>query len=276
MKRWIFLGIGLFMVSLGVFALDVAPTNNVVVNGNHFEHVIWNKIPISFVVPVGQERILSFPGSVEIHNTNRKLTTDKISILNNEGTLYIKAKKAFSAIRIPIVVENKHEAVLVDLSAKANTDDTPVSVLFSGGNDGKAESTQSSSSAAMNYVKLMRYAIQHLYSPLRIVHTNFNIARTPMYTSRTVDLVYGDNVMAMPLISWRGGNLYVTAVLLKNTWKQRIALDPRNLKGNWLAASFYPSNFVAPMGGQHDRTTLFVISARPFNDALNGMKEYRP
>ena len=79
----------------------------------------------------------------------------------------------------------------------------------------------------------------------------------------------------MPLISWRGGDLYITAILLKNLLRERVHLNPTELNGRWLAASYYPTHYLTPKGTEHDRTTLFLISNRPFNEALNSMREYR-
>ena len=70
------------------FATDVDPVSNVEVNTLHYDHAVWNGIPIRFIVPVGQERILKFPSSVTLHNNNPNLTTDKVSIQNNNGFLY--------------------------------------------------------------------------------------------------------------------------------------------------------------------------------------------
>lgn len=257
------------------YAADVSPSSNVVVNNVQYDHVVWNGIPISFTAPIAQERILKFPSAIELHNTNPALTTDKVSILNNDGFLYITAKKPFSAIRIPFVIKKTGEVVLVDLSAKQNTNDTPVSVVLQTSGQGSTNSkVKKAKPQFVNFVTLMRYAISHLYSPERLVSQNDAISRTPMYTTKSVNLFNNANVVAMPLISWRGGDLYVTAVLLKNIWNQKQILDPRNLNGSWLSASFYPSSTVTANGTKHDRTTIFLISNQPFNAALNQVRGY--
>lgn len=267
---------GITLTTTCAFATqDTTPASQMVATQPHYDHAVWNGMPISFVVPVGQERVLRFPGRVVLHNRNPALTTSKVRILNNDGFLYIKAKQAFAPIRIPIELEKSSKVILVDLSAQPNTVDTPVSVVVPGAPTKQASTHPKKPPQIITYVTMMRYAIQHLYAPERLLKVSNVIHRTPMYTSRSVNLFNNNDVMAMPLISWRGGNLYVTAVLLKNTWHQRLVLDPRNLNGNWLAASFYPTNFVTPMGSAHDRTTLFVLSDRPFNAALSQVRGYR-
>ena len=255
---------------------DVAPSTQVVANQEHSEHVVWNKEPISFIVPLNTERMITFPEPVTLHNMDPTLTTDKVSILNNAGTLYIKAKKTFDPIRISVVLKQSGEVILIDLSAAPNADDSPVDVVLASDQTQQLqETTQNAQSASINYPLLMRYAIQQLYSPERLVEENNNIYRTPMYTTKSVDLVMGAKVIAMPLYSWRGGDLYVTAILLKNLLSRHVHLNPMSLNGNWLAAAYYPTNYLAAKGTAHDRTTLFLISNRPFNEALNSMREYR-
>ena len=266
-------------LSSHAIAADIAPSTQVVANQVAYQHVLWDGIPISFSVPVGQERILKFPQPVTLHNTNASLTTDKVAILNNNGFLYVTAKKAFSSIRVPVVISGTGEVVLIDLSAKQSTNDTPVAVMLSDAERRTSSSPNNttatvSQAQSITFVTMMRYAITHLYAPKRLVSDNPAIARAPMFTSRSVHLFEDGNVTAMPLVSWQGGDLYVTAILLKNRWSSRIVLDPRHIQGHWLAASFYPSNYVMPEGQLHDQTTLYLVSDRPFNDALNEVRGY--
>ena len=74
--------------------------------------------------------------------------------------------------------------------------------------------------------------------------------------------------MALPLASWRGSDLFVTAVLLRNLLSQTISLDPHSLCGTWKAASFFPVAELAPRGNIKDTTTVFLVSKRPFADSL--------
>ena len=239
-----------------------------------YEHALWEGVPIQVTVPVGEERIVKFEGPVEVHNTNSMLTSDKVSLLNNNGFLYLKAKTAFEAIRVPVTIKKTGEVVLVDLSGSASAEDTPLEIV-SAHEKAVSESSGSTSPEEVNFVTLTRTAIQELYAPQRLIEPHPSIVRVPMYTAKSVALFSDGSVMGMPLASWRGGNFYVTAVLLKNTFKETQSLDPRHLSGNWLAASFYPSNAVTAAGTDQDRTTLFLISNEPFNASLLYLKRYR-
>lgn len=237
-------------------------------------HVKWDRDPISFVIPVGQEKMLTFPSRVVVKGDQAPLlTTDKVTLLNNNGTLYIKALKAFSPIRVPVVVKATGAVVLIDLSAKVKADPTPVEVVLAESGT-PSKKTKHAKKGSSSYISLLRYAIQHLYSPQRLIDENPTINRTPMYTTKDVALTPISNVIAMPLASWHSGSYYITAVLLKNVWHESVRIDPRRFSGHWLAASFYPSENLSAQGTRKDRTTVFLVSNRAFGKALSANKGY--
>lgn len=59
------------------------------------EHVVWNQTPIDVILPVGKERMVSFPMSVEFGYDKSILSDDKLTVQNNNGTLYLFAKSSF-------------------------------------------------------------------------------------------------------------------------------------------------------------------------------------
>jgi len=66
-----------------------------------------------------------------------------------------------------------------------------------------------------------------------------------------------------PVISFSSGGLYITAVKLENKQKERVILDPRQIRGKWLAATFQHAS-LGPAGEITDTTALYLISDRPF------------
>lgn len=267
----IFLLIGL--TSLG-WADDVKPHKKPIVsNHTQFDHAVWNGIPIKFKAPIGQERILKFPKPVSVQIQSDQLTTDKVSIQNNNGYLYITAHKTFESVRIPVRLRQSGEVILVDLLATQNAPDRPVSVVMK--NHVKRQSGshhQTKQPSFINYVTLTRYAMQHLYAPKRLIHDNNKIGRTPMYTDKAVNLFDNNDVVAKPLISWQGNHLYVTAVLLHNVKTQSVNINPRAIQGKWLTVSFYPNQSLKPHGHDNDTTTAFLVSDKPFNKALQQVR----
>lgn len=238
-----------------------------------FEHALWQGFPIQVTVPVGQERIVRFPGAVTLNNSNPALTTDRISLQNNAGFLYIRAKKVFAPIRLAFVLKTTGRAVLIDLSGVKKGSDAPLAVVLPTQPAATKSENPAGSPWVINDVTLMRYAITRLYAPQRLMYEVPGIVRTPMGTQRSVSLI--SDVLAMPLASWSGNRLTVTAVLLKNPWHQALQLTPQMIHGHFRAVSFYPTDTLSPHGTLHDRTTVFLISSAPFNDALAGIKESR-
>lgn len=268
------------MLSAQIVFADTTPRLGDAEQITSVEHVLWDKIPISFVVPVGQERILMFSDSVKFQGSKaRGLTKDLVSVLNNEGTLYIKAKKPFGKIRVPVVLTSTGETILIDLSAKENADDIPVQVLvkkYQRNSEGNNE--DSISSEIHTFPTLIRYVGQRTCAecgPVSAEEPLDNISRAPMNTSRFVRLFnHRYNVTSMPIGSWRSGQYYATAVRIKNLSNQSIELSPVNIKGDWRAASFLPTNTLKPAGQFEDRLTVVLISERPFGNALSQSRGY--
>jgi len=238
---------------------------------NSDEHVVWQKAPIEINLPVGQERYISFPSSIQFGYDANDLPASMLRVENNNQTLYLTAKQAFPLQRVEAKLING-EIILMDLTAKEGGDDASIDIVLPQANPVEGNSTHSTytNDTNINYISLIRYAVQQLYAPERLINHAANITRFPMSTSHVVPLVYDNSISAMPLASWRDGDLYVTAILIKNQLHQALRLDPRLICGNWQAATFYPKNKIAARGTpiNRDTSTLFVVSNRPFAEAM--------
>jgi len=241
-------------------------------------HVVWKQTPINIVLSVNKERMISFPSSVEFGYDKSVLPDDSLKIQNNNGTLYLFAKKNFSTQRVAVRLQNSGQIILLDLSAQKEADSTPIDIVIA---DKRKEQTPSQlkreaddvnqngrTDSSINYVTLTRFAVQQLYAPKRLLTQPHAIYRTPMHTHKTIPLLRDGSVMAMPIASWRKGDTTVTAVLLRNTLAQSLTLDPRILCGSWQATTFYPRSVLAPASSQYDATTVFLISQQSFSHAL--------
>jgi integrating conjugative element protein (TIGR03749 family) len=268
------------------------------------EHVIWDATPITVTLPVGKERIIKFPEPIAFGYAPKMLPMNVLQVQNNAGVLYLKAQSAFTAQRVAVKCINSGKIILLDLSAQASTDDTPLVVIMAentktnalnaenkNGNKNntfdlernlEVENNNNPISAdnlfnqnlspdnTVNAITLTRFAAQQLYAPKRLLTEPNNIFRTPMHTHKTVPLLLDGSAMAMPLASWRSGDLTVTAVLLRNQLNQSLPLDARNLCGTWQTASFFPQQTLAPHNQANDSTTVFLIAQGNFAD---GFKE---
>ena len=88
-------------------------------------------------------------------------------------------------------------------------------------------------------VVLTRYAAQMLYAPLRTVEPVDGVGQVRV--KRQLDLTTllpSLPITATALGAWRLDDYYVTAVKLQNASAQHLALDPRDLMGNFVAATF--------------------------------------
>jgi len=236
------------------------------------EHIVWEKAPIDITLPVGQERFVTFPLRVQLGYNAHRLPPKALRIQNDHRTLYLLAKKPFETERAEAKLEND-EVILLNLRAKENADTNPIDIVLPQKMPlQKTQNTESNAvgSKSVTYVMLMRHAIQALYAPDRLLKEPGDITRFPMNIGHVVPLFYDQSAVAMPLASWRGGDLYVTALLIKNRLNQTLLLDPRTLCGQFKAASFYPKTNLEPRGTAFDgdATTLFVISTRPFAQAI--------
>jgi len=198
--------------------------------------------------------------------------------------LYLTASKPFPETRLYIKevtgTEEKTgdaifgDTILLDITPSDNADDAAMVVV---NQDAQANNPQEPQNAnltqqdeAVSLVTLNRYAIQELYSPERLITTPDGIYREPMHTSKTVHLIANDNVIAMPLASWRAGTMTVTAVLLRNMNDYPVKLTADEVLGQWSSAIFYPRLNLSKKGTKNDSTTIFVTSNNDFNDALGG------
>lgn len=238
------------------------------------ETVAWRKTPMTVELVVGQERLLHFPQSVSVGLP--PALTERLRVLSIDGTLYLQASTSFERTRVLVRAETEGPVYVLDVVATAAAaeraplpdlqvqPDVPVS-------DVPANVERESAGAATpgwGYVALTRHAAQQLYAPDRLLTTPRGVVAMPV-DPEPIALVRGGTVVATPVASWKAGALYVTAVQLTNRRAAAIVLDPRELQGAWLAATFQ-HNRLLPAGSDADTTVVYLVSDRPFAPALAG------
>lgn len=246
------------------------------------QHVAWDKTPIHITLPLNQERLIRFPMAISI--VDSELDKD-VGVMKIQDALYLNARAPIINKRLVVQLMPFGEVIILSISAnKEATDAAPIEVLVAAGEEDPSSTeeheqeeapTQAPTTKApeVNPVSLTRFAIQSLYAPERLLVTPPGVARSAMRTHKNIALVYGASIMARPLISWQGGDLYVTAIELKNELKKRVVIDPHQLVGNWQTATFFPTNTLESRG-RADTTTVFVVSDRPFGEALSQTQEF--
>lgn len=257
----------LFLVVPGISWADTATWDATVP-----ERITWQKTPIELVLSVGKEQRVDFPGPVRVGVP--ATIQPELRVQGVGGTVYLLAHQPFEPTRIMVRAIEGGAVYLLDLSA--GTQGAPATAIQildpeARGSNLPAEPTfdqaeQPSMLPAYGYVTLTRFAAQQLYAPARLLRDLPGVVRVPM-RREAVALVHGGQVIAEPVVAWRAGERYITAVKLRNRTRQAVSLDPRTLRGTWLTATFQ-HNRLHGAGDEADTTALYLISARPFETSL--------
>ena len=241
------------------------------------ERVVWNKAPIAIPLVVGEERLVHFPDSVSIGLPQSLTPLLRSQSIN--GTLYLLARQAFEPTRVMVRSETDGPIYVLDISAAPGGADSgslpDVQVLLqspqkppqdSSENAGADQSISDKQSQPLGYAALTRYAAQQLYAPTRLIPRQPGVVAIPV-NPEPVDLVVGGKIEAVPIAAWKAGLRYVTAVKLINRTQSPVVLDPRELRGSWLAATFQ-HNRLLPAGSEADTTAVYLVSDRRFDAAF--------
>jgi len=227
------------------------------------ERIEWKKVPIRLELVVGQEQRIEFPASVKVGvpaSVQPLLRTQSVN-----GTVYLLAHAPFDTNRLMVRELDSGRIYLFDVTSTQDGVAThPVQIYVADGSESNEHGIEGNESALRQpgYIQLTRFAAQQLYAPSRLVKDSPAIRRAPVNRD-SVELLHGGTVEATPLVAWRASGLYITAVKLTNRTEQPQTLDPRDLRGDWLTASFQHHRLL-PKGDEADTTAVYLISARPF------------
>ncbi len=232
------------------------------------ERIEWTKTPIKLSLSVDRERQIHFPAPVRVGVP--MAIEGSLRIQSADGTVYLLAYRPFDTTRVMVRETSSGRTYLFDLHAMEPSGIQPPREIFitnpSPQTASAADPQTDQPAETLDYVSLTRFGAQQLYAPKRLLPTLSNLSRVPV-TNKAVALVRGGAVKAIPLIAWSAGGQYVTAVKLTNTSSRPVELDPRRLRGRWLAATFQHARLL-PNGDEADTTCVYLISARPFEASL--------
>ena len=243
------------------------------------ERVLWDKRPINVHLQVGHERIIHFPDDVRywLPDTVKR----HVSVLAANGVLYIRAMEPFPTTRIRIQGLKDQQIYLLDITASEAAAVSDELIVMT------KENTRNRSKEATAYkttedwrIRLTRYAAQQLYAPERLVDGDSAIKRIPVESKTSVPLIRGGLIETVPIASWQGHGLTVTAVRVRNLSRQSLQLqfdrsDSPNalnlshlVRGDWLTATLQHDRLGA-VGDETDTTTLYLVSNRSFVESLS-------
>lgn len=245
--------------------------------------------PIKLTLVVDQEVQLNFDNHLASLGTPIAIK-DKIKTQMIDTRLWLKAIKAFKPTRL-LVRNHRGEIGVFLLSANVSEQKVqpypikytiinaakppnPTNSLGNHTNTQQSNQQNPNIKPRLSYIDLTRFVAQTLYAPKRLIE-KINLIRLPINTQKAVRLftcssalACNGNVLAHPIASWRATSyLYISAVMLKNTTKQVVVLDPRDLLGKWQAATFQ-FNRLGRANSPEDSSVVYLISVMPFEQSL--------
>jgi integrating conjugative element protein (TIGR03749 family) len=256
---------------LGVMiAVPVMAESNVVKSVTA-ERVLWDKRPIVVHIQRDHERIIHFPDDVRYWLPDQ--LQRKVTVLAANGVLYIRALEPFSRTRIRVQGLQSQQVYLLDVMADESTsvaDELIVMMADTVINQAKDKTQQW---VGQDWrVRLSRYAAKQLYAPERLLKGDSAIKRISV-ASQAIPFIRGGVIEAVPIASWQGGGLTVTAVRLQNKQTHSLVLQftpasegnsvnmNKRLRGRWLTATLQ-HKWLGALGQKDDTTTLYLVSAQ--------------
>jgi|CXWL01.1.fsa_nt_gi integrating conjugative element protein (TIGR03749 family) len=252
------------------------------------ERLFWDKSPLPITLTVGVERLISFPGNVRVGIPNALAPILRSQSQN--GTVYWLARQPFETTRVQVQDSQSGQFYLVDLQATeqpvpasrveiSNTvaeypsktaafPDSPYDSPNSTVITTKAASTKHKKAIdSSDFIVLTRHAAQQLYTPTRLIKAHPDIHAVPLTRKSGDLLIRGGQIADEPVAAWRKGRLVVTAVKLINRSPHTIELDPRLIRGSWVAATFQHGQ-LGPSFGSKSETVVYLITdvATPESD----------
>lgn len=240
--------------------------------------IVWDKYPITIVLPVAEEIRVTFPTDVSLQ-LPMEVTEKLESLAPNQRIVYWKATEKFDSVRVIATSTDNETVYLVDLVAQENAvvesliieDPDRVVKQY----DEPAETVESfgGTQELLDPPELIltRFASQSLYAPRRLIPVNPDVnaqaisalpSDFPLMRSQA-----GEQYLFSIVGAWAGYGRYVTAVMVINTSPIEVHINPGLVAGNFTHVT--PQHLTLGAAGTiEDRTTLYLVSDTPFASAI--------
>ena len=237
------------------------------------ERVEYKGDPLAVSLSVGHERRVTFPHPVYVDIPDSLIPQVKTQIVGSE--IYWSASESFAPVRVVVGEEGGNRVYLLNLQGVSQDKSLPRLIVSSssakeseaGPGVADEESPVGMKQSRFGYGGLFRYAALQLYAParLRAREAGSTLTPGPIPRGRIHHLVRYHRVETYAMASWHDDAFTVTALSVKNVTDMTVTLDPREIRGEILAARFH-ANHLRP----GERTTLFVITRRPLAESISG------
>ena len=227
------------------------------------ERLLYSDVPVKLSIPVNQEIVLRLPQACAVGLPAELSSTLRVESAGS--VLLLKATAAFKSTRIALRGMNSNRIYLIDVRAATNSATADIELIDATLPSPALTEPTPAVDAVDPRVALVRYAAREFYAPTRL-RGGIAAVRVPVAT-RPVALYRGGSVSTTPAAAWQYQGIYLTAIKVRNITPDARELDPRLLRGDWLAASAQ-HNVLAPAGHDGDLTMLYLLSTRPFEVTL--------
>lgn len=235
----------------------------------------WERLPLAVPLVVGQERVVFIDRNVRVG-----VPTDvvgKLRVQSAAGAVYLRASDVIEPTRLQLQDADTGVMILLDIAAQPGKEGEaplePVRIVDAAtaparygqqagvtDTDTLEPGEQLARHETPIPVVLTRYAAQNLYAPLRTVEPVPGIARVNLRAAVSLETLLPTRpVKASALAAWRLDDHWVTAVKITNTRGEWLDLDPRELQGDLLAATFQHS-LLGPSGTPEDTTVVYLVT----------------
>ena len=226
------------------------------------ERLLYTDVPLKIAVPIGAERVLRLPQACEVGVPSE--LQGSLRIESTESVLLLKAVSAFPETRLILRALGSQRVYLLDITAAKSASKSDVELI-----DARLQASTNQADSAEPIVAspedprvaLVRFASKEFYAPMRL-RGGIDAVRVPVERV-TVPLLRGGAIQTEAVAAWSYQGVYLTAFLARNNTSERRTIDPRQLRGDWLAASSQHAE-VAAMGLAGDTTMLYLLSAQPY------------
>lgn len=234
----------------------------------------WERLPLAVPLVVGQERVVFIDRNVRVGVPAN--VADKLRVQSAGGAVYLRASEAVEPIRLQLQDADSGALILLDVAAQpgkegdpplepvriVEADMTPVRYgqRASSVPAGPEPTEQPVRRETPIAVVLTRYAAQNLYAPLRTIESAPGITRVNLRADMPLQTLLPTRpVSASALAAWRLEDHWITAVKLSNTRGYWMDLDPRELQGDLLTATFQHGR-LGPRGTPDDTTVVYLVT----------------
>lgn len=230
----------------------------------------WQRMPLAIPLNVGEERIIFVDRNVRVGVP--ATISDRLRVQTAAGAVYLRASERFASSRVQLKDVATGAVILLDVAAGSAQDGQPplepirIVDANAASSTTRSDSTRAEASAtppeadAPLPILLTRYAAQSLYAPLRAIETVAGVVRVGLRHDLALDgLLPSAPVQASALAAWRYGDVRVSAVRLRNTSTRWLVLDPRELQGDFAAATFQHAT-LGPLGTPEDTTVVYLVT----------------